>query len=133
MKYPEITEKIIGAALKVHSAIGPGVLETVYRTCVAHELKKLGIGVSCEVILPVLYDGLRLDSGFRIDLLVEDTIIVELKCVETLLPIHKAQLLTYLRLSNKPIGLLLNFKVVHMREGIQRILNNKHQLYATMR
>ncbi|HEY2170299.1 MAG TPA: GxxExxY protein [Candidatus Angelobacter sp.] len=98
----------------------------------AHELKKLGIGVSCEVVLPVLYDGLRLDAGFRIDLLVEDTIVVELKCVDTLLPIHKAQLLTYLRLSNKPIGLLLNFKVVRMREGIQRILNNKYQLSSAM-
>jgi GxxExxY protein len=93
----------------------------------AHELKKLGIGVSCEVALPVLYDGLKLDSGFRTDLLVEDLVVVELKCVETLLPIHKAQLLTYLRLSNKPIGLLLNFNVVHMREGLKRILNNKYQ------
>lgn len=75
---------------------------------------------------------MRLGSGFRIDLLVEDLVVVELKCVDILLPIHKAQLLTYLRLSNKPIGLLLNFKVVHMREGIQRILNNKHQLYSAM-
>ena len=132
MEYAELTDKIIGAAMKVHSAIGPGVLESVYRTCMAHELKKLGIGVSREIVLPVLYDGLKLDSGFRMDLLVEDTIVVELKCVDTLLPIHKAQLLTYLRLSNKPIGLLLNFKVVHMREGIQRILNNKHQLSSAM-
>ena len=107
------------------------MLESVYKTCLAHELKKLGIGVSCEIVLPVLYDGLRLDSGFRIDLLVEDTIVVELKCMDTLLPIHKAQLLTYLRLSNKPIGLLLNFKVVHMRDGIQRILNN-NQLSSAM-
>ena len=114
--------------MKVHSAIGPGVLESVYRTCMAHELKKLGIGVCCEVVLPVIYDGLRLDSGFRIDLLVEDLVVVELKCVDTVLPIHKAQLLTYLRLSNKSIGLLLNFKVVHMRDGIHRILNNKQEL-----
>jgi GxxExxY protein len=84
------------------------------------------------VPLPVVYDGLRLDSGFRIDLLVKNLVIVELKCVETLLPIHKAQLLTYLRLSNKPIGLLLNFNVVHMRDGIKRILNNKYQFAATM-
>ena len=75
---------------------------------------------------------MRLESGFRIDLLVEDLIVIELKCVDTLLPIHKAQLLTYLRLSNKPVGLLLNFKVVHMREGIHRILNNKHKLYSAM-
>lgn len=132
MEYSELTDKIIGAAMKVHSTIGPGVLESVYRTCMAHELKKLGIEVSCEVALPVIYDGMRLESGFRIDLLVEDLIVIELKCVDTLLPIHKAQLLTYLRLSNKPVGLLLNFKVVHMREGIQRILNNKHKLYSAM-
>ena len=132
MEYSELTEKIIGTAMKVHSAIGPGVLESVYGTCMAHELKKPGLGVSREVILPVVYDGLRLDSGFRIDLLVEDLVVVELKCVDTLFPIHKAQLLTYLRLSNKPIGLLLNFKVVHMRDGIQRILNNKYQLYSAM-
>jgi GxxExxY protein len=132
VEYSELTNKIIGAAMKVHSTIGPGVLESVYKTCLGHELKKLGLGVSCEVVLPVVYDGLRLDSGFRIDLLVEDLVVVELKCVDILLPIHKAQLLTYLRLSNKPIGLLLNLKVVHMREGIQRILNNKHQLSSAM-
>jgi len=132
VEYSELTEKIIGTAMKVHSAIGPGVLESVYGTCMAHELKKPGLGVSREVILPVVYDGLRLDSGFRIDLLVEDLVVVELKCVDTLFPIHKAQLLTYLRLSNKPIGLLLNFKVVHMCDGIQRILNNTHQLYSAM-
>jgi GxxExxY protein len=127
MKYPETTERIITAALKVHSAIGPGVLESVYKTCLAHELKQIGVTVLTEVALPVMYDGLRLDSGFRVDLLVEDLVIVELKCVDTLLPIHKAQLLTYLRLSNKPIGLLLNFNVVHMRDGIKRIINNKYQ------
>ena len=132
MKFQEITEKIIIAALKVHSAIGPGVLESVYKTCLAHELKQTGMAVHTEVALPVVYDGLRLDSGFRIDLLVEDLVIVELKCVEALLPIHKAQLLTYLRLSNKPIGLLLNFNVVHLRDGIKRILNNKYQFAAAM-
>lgn len=132
MKFPEITEKIIVAALKVHSAIGPGVLESVYKTCLAHELRQIGLAASSEVSLPVVYDGLRLDSGFRIDLLVEDLVIVEFKCVEALLPIHKAQLLTYLRLSNKPIGLLLNFNVVHLRDGIKRILNNKYQFAAAM-
>src|SRR6266571_9519452 len=76
VEYSELTNKIIGAAMKVHSTIGPGVLESVYRTCMAHELKKLGLGVSCEVVLPVVYDGLRLDSGFRIDLLVEDLVVV---------------------------------------------------------
>lgn len=77
--------------------------------------------------LPVLYDGLKLDSGFRIDLLVEDLVIVELKCADSILPIHKAQLLTYLKLANKPLGLLLNFDVVHMREGIKRVLNNRYR------
>jgi len=126
MEYPEISEKAIAAALKVHSAIGPGVLESVYKTCMQHELQKAGLRVLSEVPLPVLYDGIRLDSGYRIDLLVEDLLIVELKCVGSLLPIHKAQLLTYLRLANKPIGLLLNFNVVHMRDGIKRILNNRY-------
>jgi GxxExxY protein len=132
MKYPEITEKILVAALKVHSAVGPGVLESVYKTCLAHELRHIGLAVSSEVPLPVVYDGLRLDSGFRLDLLVENLVIVELKCVESLLPIHKAQLLTYLRLSNKPIGLLWNFNVVHLRDGIKRILNNKYQFAAAI-
>jgi GxxExxY protein len=132
MKFPEITGKIIVAALKVHSGIGPGVLESVYKICLAHELKQAGMTVSSEVALPVVYNGLRLDSGFRIDLLVENLVIVELKCVEALLPIHKAQLLTYLRLSNKPIGLLFNFNVIHLRDGIKRILNNKYQFAAAV-
>jgi GxxExxY protein len=132
MKYPEITEKIIVAALKVHSGIGPGVLESVYKTCLAHGMKQTGMTVFGEVPLPVTYNGLKLESGFRIDLMVKNLVIVELKCVEALLAIHKAQLLTYLRLSNKPIGLLLNFNVVHMRDGIKRILNNKYQFAATM-
>jgi GxxExxY protein len=127
LRYPEVTGKIIEAALKVHSAIGPGVLESVYKTCLAHELRLSGLKVLTEVALPVTYQGIRMDSGYRIDLLVEDLVIVELKCVDSLLPIHKAQLLTYLRLANKPIGVLLNFNVLHMREGIKRILNNRYQ------
>jgi GxxExxY protein len=130
MGYSEVTEKIIAAALNVHSAIGPGVLESVYKTCLAHELRQSGMSVLAEAVLPVLYKGLRLDSGFRIDLLVADLVIVELKCVDALLPIHKAQLLTYLRLGNKPIGLLLNFNVVHMREGISRVIKNKHPFFG---
>lgn len=94
--------------MKVHSAIGPGVLESVYRKCLQYELKKLGFEVQSEVKLPV-----------------ENRVVVELKCVDALLPIHKAQLLTYLQLANKPLGLLLNFNVVHMREGIKRVLNNR--------
>src|SRR5262249_12526159 len=107
---------------------GPGVLESVYKTCLQHELKKSGLAVQSEIALPVLYDGLCMDSGFRIDLLVENLVIAELKCVETILPIHKAQLLTYLRLANRPSGLLLNFNVVHLRNGIERVLNNRYRV-----
>jgi GxxExxY protein len=117
MELNEISGRIITAALKVHTAIGPGVLESVYQTCLLHDLKKAGLAVQAQTALPVVYDGLHLDSGYRIDLLVEDTVIVELKCVETLLPIHKAQLLTYLRLANKPLGLLLNFKCCPFTRG----------------
>jgi GxxExxY protein len=124
----EISGRIIACALKVHTAIGPGVLESVYQTCLLHELQKSGLAVQAQVALPVVYDNLHLDSGYRLDLLVENTVIVELKCVETLLPIHKAQLLTYLRLANKPLDLLLNFNVIHLREGIKRVLNNKYQM-----
>lgn len=127
MQYAELTEKVIAAALKVHSAIGPGVLEKVYRTCLQHELRKAGLDVQSEVALPISYEGIRLESGCRIDLLVDNLLIVELKCAESIEPIHKAQLLTYLRLANKPLGLLLNFNVVHLREGIKRVLNNKYR------
>jgi GxxExxY protein len=128
VEFPEITEKVIAAALRVHTAIGPGVLESVYKTCLQHDLRKSGLAVQSEIALPVVYDGLRLDSGYRIDLMVENLVIVELKCVEAILPIHKAQLLTYLRLANKPVGLLLNFNVVHLRNGIKRVLNNSNPL-----
>lgn len=127
MELNEISGRIIACALKVHTAIGPGVLENVYQTCLRHELQNTGLTVQAQVALPVVYNDIHLDSGYRLDLLVENAIIVELKCVEALLPIHKAQLLTYLRLANKPLGLLLNFNVIHLREGIKRVLNNKHQ------
>ena len=121
----EISGRVIACALRVHTAIGPGVLESAYQTCLLHELRKAGLLVQSQVALPIVYDGLHLESGYRIDLLVEERVVVELKCVEALLPIHTAQLLTYLRLANKPLGLLLNFNVVHLREGIKRVLNNK--------
>ena len=134
MELNDVSSCILGAAFKVHTAIGPGVLESVYQTCLHHELRKAGLRVEAQVSLPVHYDGLRMDSGYRIDLLVEDVVIVELKCVEALLPIHKAQLLTYLKLANKPLGLLLNFNVAHLREGIKRVVNNRsrpHGLVAS--
>ena len=130
MDLNEITGQIIAAALKVHTAIGPGLLESVYQTCLQHELEKAGLIVRREVALPILYDDMRIDGKFKIDMLVEDCVVVELKCADPILPIHKAQLLTYLRLADKPLGLLLNFKVVHMREGINRILNNKHARWS---
>jgi GxxExxY protein len=127
MELNEISSRILGAAFKVHTEIGPGVLESVYQSCMHHELKTAGLRVEAQVAVPVQYDGLQLESGYRIDLLVEYTVIVELNCVDALLPIHKAQLLTYLKLANKPLGLLLNFNVVHMRDGIKRILNNRYK------
>ena len=125
MELNEISSRILAAGFKVHTAIGPGVLESVYQTCLHHELRKAGLRVEAQVSVPVQYDGLQLESGYRIDLLVEDLVVLELKCVEALLPIHKAQLLTYLKLTNKPLGLLLNFNVIHLREGIKRVLNNR--------
>ncbi|MBL8485898.1 MAG: GxxExxY protein [Rhodocyclaceae bacterium] len=112
---------VVDAALRVQKALGPGLLESVYEACLAHELAKRGISFRAQVTLPVRYDGVQLDAGFRVDLLVEDRVIVELKAVETLLPIHEAQLITYLKLSGLRLGLLLNFHVRLLREGMRRI------------
>jgi len=127
MELNDISGQIIAAALKVHTVIGPGLLESVYQNCVYHELKKRGLQSEIEVPLPVIYEDLRVESKFRLDLIVENRIIVEFKCVDVLLPIHKVQLLTYLRLANLPLGLLLNFNVIHMKDGIKRVLNNRYQ------
>ena len=108
MEYNEITNKTIGAACNVHTVLGPGLLEEVYKKCLQHVLSKDGIKVLSEVSLPVVVDGITIDIGDRFDLLVEDAVIVELKAVDSLLPIHKMQLLTYLLMSNKQLGLLLN-------------------------
>ena len=123
MNHSEISGKIIGAACKVHSALGPGLLEEPYKQCLKHQLLKDGLKVLSEVTLPVLYDGVRIDIGYRLDLLVEDAVIVELKAIERLAPIHKIQLLTYLRLSRKHLGLLLNFNVPSLKQGIVRVIN----------
>ena len=112
---------VVDAALRVHKALGPGLLDSVYEACLAHELAKRGMSFRTQVTLPVRYDGVQLDAGFRVDLLVEDRVIVELKAVETLLPIHEAQLITYLKLSGLRLGLLLNFNVRLLREGMRRI------------
>jgi GxxExxY protein len=120
----KLTEAVIGAAMQVHSALGPGLLESAYRACMVHELHRRGFRVRAELPLPISYDGLRIDVGYRIDLLVEDTTIVELKAVEKLLRIHEAQLLSYLKLSGLCVGLLVNFCVPHLRLGIKRMVNH---------
>ena len=127
MELNEITGTIISAAIKIHTQIGPGLLESVYHTCLDHELRKRALQCQMEVPIPVVYDGLSIESKYKVDLVVENLIIVELKCVDVLAPIHRAQLLTYLRLSNKPLGLLLNFNVVHMKDGVKKVLNNKYR------
>jgi GxxExxY protein len=118
----QITEAIIGAAMKVHSALGPGLLEKAYQVCLAHELRKNGFNVKTEVKMPVIYDGVRVELGYRIDLLVNDCVIVELKCVEKIIPVHEAQIISYLKLSKKRVGLLINFHVLHLRDGIKRFI-----------
>lgn len=116
----KITNCILSAAYRVHSRLGPGLLERPYRECLRHELVRMGARVECEKILPVVYEGITIEMGYRIDMLVDDAVIVEVKSVESILPIHEAQLLTYLRLGHKRVGLLLNFNVVRLREGIRR-------------
>jgi GxxExxY protein len=120
-----LTGMIISAAMKVHSILGPGLLENAYEACLMHELRKNGLQVSSQVVLPVVYDGVTIDLGYRMDLLVEDTVVLELKCVESFSAVHEAQLLSYLRLSGKRVGLLINFRVAHLRDGIRRFLNGR--------
>jgi GxxExxY protein len=118
----EITKMILDAAFKVHSALGPGLLESVYETCLVYELKSRGLKVDSQLILPVVYEGIKVDSGLRLDLLVENSVIVEIKAVENILPLYKAQLLTYMKLTNTRIGLLINFNTIHLKNGINRLV-----------
>jgi len=120
-KVDRVARLVVDAAFAVHSKLGPGLLESVYEVCLAHELEKRGLVVERQVVLPVYYDGIRLDAGLRLDLLIESCLIVELKAVETLLPVHKAQVLTYLKLTGHRLGLLINFNVPLIRDGIKRI------------
>jgi GxxExxY protein len=125
MKLNQISFNIISAAIKVHEALGPGLLESVYQKCMAIELKKMGLAVEAEVDLPVIYEGEKItDLGFRIDLLVESAVIVELKSVDEVKPVHKKQLLTYLRLAKKDLGLLINFNEVLLKKGIVRVVSD---------
>jgi GxxExxY protein len=118
----ELTEKIIGAAIAVHKELGPGLLESAYEACLVYELAQSGLKIESQKPLPVSYRGVQVDCGYRIDLLVEDQIILELKSVEKIEPIHEAQLLSYLKLSGYKIGLLINFNVKLLRTGIRRFV-----------
>jgi GxxExxY protein len=123
MELNEISGHVVDAAMKVHSALGPGLIENAYEACLRYELEKRGVRVKAQVGLPVVYDGKQIDLGYRLDLLVEDAVIVELKAVEKIAPIHEAQLLSYLKLSGKKLGLLINFNVLHLKDGIKRMAN----------
>jgi GxxExxY protein len=116
----QLTEAIIGSAIEVHRELGPGLLESAYEQCFCHELHLRGLAFQCQIELPVAYKGLKLDCGYRLDVLVDNTVVVELKSIEHILPIHHAQLLTYLRLSGKKVGLLINFNVPVLKNGIVR-------------
>jgi GxxExxY protein len=118
----EISGAIVDAAMKVHSALGPGLLESAYAACLRHGLVKRGLRVASEVPVPVVYDGIKLEAGYKLDLLVEDTVVVELKAIEALAPIHQAQIISYLKLAGKPIGLLINFHSLHLKDGIKRFV-----------
>jgi GxxExxY protein len=119
----EVARKILDAAFKVHTTLGPGLLESVYETCLAHELKRIGLKFEAQTTLPIIYEDITVESGLRIDLIVEKCVIIEIKAVETVIPVHKAQLLTYLKLSGVRLGLLINFNVIHLRNGITRVVN----------
>jgi GxxExxY protein len=123
LRVNQVSGAVVSSAIKVHSLLGPGLLESAQCSCLEHELKKHGLAVSSQVGLPVVYDGEKIELGYRIDLVVEGLVIVEVKCVETIHPVHQAQLLSYLRLSGIGVGLLINFHVVQLRNGIKRMVD----------
>jgi GxxExxY protein len=118
----ELARQVVDAALTVHKTLGPGLLETVYEACLVYELRKRGMHVDQQISLPIYYDGVKLDAGLRLDIVVENQIILELKAVDNLLPVHKAQVMTYLKLTGYRLGLLINFNVPLLKHGIQRII-----------
>ena len=122
METNQLTHEILDSAYKVHTALGPGLLESAYRSCLAYEIRKKGFTVVEEKALPLVYEEVKLDCGYRIDMLVEDKVIVELKTVEALNDVHLAQILTYLKFSQKHIGLLINFNVKSLKDGIKRVV-----------
>ena len=119
----QVSHAIITAAMKVHTELGPGLLESTYTACLQYELSRTGLRSAAQVGLPVVYCGVKLDLGYRIDLLVEELVVVEIKSVEAISPVHQAQILSYLKLSGKSLGLLINFNVVHLKDGIKRFVN----------
>lgn len=119
-----LTRSIIGAAIEVHRHLGPGLLESAYEECLCYELSQAGLSFRRQVAIPVIYKGLKLTCNYRLDLVVEDPVIVEIKTVDNLLPIHSAQLLTYLKATNKPLGLLINFNVPILKDGVRRLVNH---------
>ena len=119
----QISHGIVTAAMRVHSELGPGLLESTYNACLQFELNNAGFASAAQVGLPVVYRGTRLDLGYRMDLIVEDLVVVEIKSVDALAPVHQAQVLSYLKLSGKPLALLINFNVVHLKDGIRRFVN----------
>lgn len=121
-KHDEVAREIVDAAIKVHRALGPGLLESVYEQCLQHELTRRGRTALRQVAVPVVYDGIAIDTGFRIDLLVDDLVIVELKAVEQMIPLYEAQLLTYLKLTDRHLGLLINFNVTRLKDGLKRLV-----------
>ena len=124
MTEDELSNIVIGLAIKVHTALGPGLLESVYRECLYYEINKCGFRVEKEKSIPVIYEDVKLDCGFRIDLLVEDKLLIELKSVVALNDVHLAQTLTYLKLGDYRLGLLINFNVYRLKDGLKRVVNN---------
>ena len=124
MELNDISGKIIELSIKVHKELGPGMLESAYEACLLYELQKAGLKAESQLKLPIIYQNVKIEAGYRIDLLVEHLIIVELKTVERLLPIHEAQSLSYIKLSKLKLGLLINFNVKLLRDGIRRVVNN---------
>jgi GxxExxY protein len=123
LKFEKLTEAIIGAAIEVHKELGPGLMESAYEECLCHELSNRGLAFQRQVSLPIKYKKVKLDCGYRMDLVVENTVVLELKAVDEIHPLHEAQLLTYLKLSKMPIGLLINFNVPILKNGITRRVN----------
>lgn len=123
-KLDNLTETIISAAINVHKALGPGLLESAYEACMVYDLAQAGLMIERQKPLPIIYRGVKLECGYRLDLVVENEVIIEIKSVDSILPIHKAQLLSYLKLAGNKVGLLINFNVKVLKDGINRIVNN---------